>query len=161
LELFEIIWVIFAAALRVGELRVAIPVAMITYDFTWFQAAIFGLIGNLIPVLFIPWILHKMGWVLLKLPRPIPFILELKVRSIKTGGKNMISKYGRFGLIPFVAIPLPFTGAWSGILAAWIFDIHPKKAIPMLTIGVIISGTIVTTLMYLGISIKLFSGEFN
>ena len=161
MELFEIIWVILAAAVPVGELRVAIPVAMITYDFTWFQAAIFGLIGNLIPVLFIPWILHKSGWVLLKLPQPIPFILEWRARSLKTGGKNRMSKYGRLGLIPFVAIPLPFTGAWTGILAAWIFDIHPKKAIPMLTIGVIISGIIVTTLVYLGISMKLFLGDLN
>ena len=72
-----------------------------------------------------------------------------------------MSKYGRLGLIPFVAIPLPFTGAWTGILAAWIFDIHPKKAIPMLTIGVIISGIIVTTLVYLGISMKLFLGDLN
>ena len=161
MELFEIIWVILAAAVPVGELRVAIPLAMITYDFTWFQAAIFGLIGNLIPVLFIPWFLHKSGWVLLKLPRPIPFILEWRARSLKTGGKNRMSKYGRLGLIPFVAIPLPFTGAWTGILAAWIFDIHPKKAIPMLTIGVIISGIIVTTLVYLGISMKLFLGDLN
>ena len=145
----------------IGELRVAIPVAMITYDFTWFQAAIFGLVGNLIPVFFMPWFLHKIGWVLLKLPQPIPFILDWRVRSLKNRGNDRISKYGRLGLIPFVAIPLPFTGAWTGILIAWIFDIHPKKAIPMLTIGVIISGIIVTTLMYLGISLKLFLGDFN
>lgn len=135
--------------------------AMITYDFTWYQAAIFGLIGNLIPVAIIPWLLHRLGWILFKLPPPIPFILEWRARSLRSDGKNQISKYGRFGLIPFVALPLPFTGAWTGILAAWLFDIHPKKAIPMLAIGVIISGTIVTTLMYLGISIKLFLGDLN
>lgn len=145
----------------IGELRIAIPMAIITYDFTWFQAAIFGVMGNLIPVLFMPWFLHKIGPILLKLPQPIPHILEWRVRSIKNRGNDGISKYGRLALIPFVAIPLPFTGAWTGILAAWIFDIHPKKAIPMLTIGVIISGIIVTTLMYLGISLKLFFGDFN
>ena len=161
MELFEIIWVLLAAAMPIGELRVAIPMAIITYDFTWFQAAIFGVMGNLIPVFFMPWFLHKIGPVLLKLPQPIPIILEWRVRSIKNRGNDRISKLGRLALIPFVAIPLPFTGAWTGILAAWIFDIHPKKAIPMLTIGVIISGIVVTTLMYLGISLKVFFGDSN
>ena len=161
MQLIEIIFVVVAAALPVGELRVAIPMAMITYDFTWFQAAVFGLIGNLIPVLIMPWVLQKFGWVLFKLPRPIPSILEWRSRSLKVEGRNRILKYRRFGLIPFVAIPLPFTGAWTGILAAWIFDIHPNKAIPMLMVGVIISGIIVTTLMYLGISINLVLGDLN
>jgi uncharacterized membrane protein len=55
-----------------------------------------------------------------------------------------IEKYGAWALISFVAIPLPYTGAWTGALAAWLFDIPAKKAVPYIIIGILIAGIIVT-----------------
>lgn len=46
-------------------------------------------------------------------------------------------------LITFVAIPLPMTGGWSGALAAFVFGIKPKKAIPLIFVGIAIAGIIV------------------
>jgi uncharacterized membrane protein len=56
-------------------------------------------------------------------------------------------------LIILVAIPLPMTGAWTGSLAAWIFQIPPVKAIILIGLGVFIAGVIVTILTLSGIEI--------
>lgn len=55
-----------------------------------------------------------------------------------------IEKYGSLALILFVAIPLPYTGAWTGSLAAWLFGIPFKKSILNIFIGILIAGIIVT-----------------
>jgi uncharacterized membrane protein len=55
-----------------------------------------------------------------------------------------------------VAVPLPFTGAWTGCLVAWLFDIPYKKALPPIIIGVLIAGVIMTVVTSFGI--KLFWG---
>jgi uncharacterized membrane protein len=44
----------------------------------------------------------------------------------------------------FVAVPLPMTGGWTGILAAHIFGIRAKYAIPAVTAGVVVAGIVVT-----------------
>ena len=49
-----------------------------------------------------------------------------------------------FALVVLVAIPLPLTGVWTASLVAYIFDIPSRKAIPLIFIGVIIAGMIVT-----------------
>ena len=49
-----------------------------------------------------------------------------------------------FALVVLVAIPLPLTGAWTASLAAYIFGIPYKKAIPLIFLGLVIAGVIVT-----------------
>ena len=63
-------------------------------------------------------------------------------------------KWGALALITFVAIPLPITGGWSGALAAFVFGIPFKKALPLIFSGVIIAGVIVTGLT--GLSLGVF-----
>lgn len=72
---------------------------------------------------------------------------------IKTRDKlnDKIKKYGFWGLMLFVMIPLPVTGAYTGSFAAWLFNIPKKKAFLSVVLGVIISGIIVTTIMLTGI----------
>ena len=48
------------------------------------------------------------------------------------------------GLIVFVAIPLPVTGAWTGTLAAWLFGVNKRVAFPAIFAGICIAGVIVT-----------------
>ena len=50
----------------------------------------------------------------------------------------------------FVMIPLPVTGAYTGSVAAWLFNIPKKKAFVSVTLGVIISGIIVTIISLSG-----------
>jgi len=72
---------------------------------------------------------------------------------IKTREKlnDKIKKYGFWGLMIFVMIPLPVTGAYTGSFAAWLFNIPKKKAFLSVVLGVVISGIIVTTIMLTGI----------
>ena len=47
-----------------------------------------------------------------------------------------------------VAVPLPGTGAWTGALVAAMLDMQLKRAMPAITVGVIVAGIIVTTATY-------------
>ncbi|MBP9019859.1 MAG: small multi-drug export protein, partial [Bacteroidales bacterium] len=55
-------------------------------------------------------------------------------------------KYGFWGLMIFVAIPLPGTGAYSGSIAALILGMNKVKAFISISLGVIIAGIIVALL---------------
>ena len=70
--------------------------------------------------------------------------------------ENKIDKYGFWGLMIFVMIPLPVTGAYTGSFAAWLFNIPKKKAFISVLLGVMISGMIVTTIMLTGIEALQF-----
>ena len=56
----------------------------------------------------------------------------------------MVEKYGALGLILFVAIPLPITGAWTGCVAAFLFGVRKRWAVACIAAGVLIAGVIVT-----------------
>lgn len=62
----------------------------------------------------------------------------------------MVRKYRLLGLVLFVAVPLPGTGAWTGALVAAFLNIRLRSALPAITLGVLIAGNIVT-LMTLGV----------
>jgi len=72
---------------------------------------------------------------------------------IKTRRKldTKIEKYGFWGLMVFVMIPLPITGAYTGSFAAWLFNIPKKKAFSSVALGVVISGIIVTLISISGV----------
>ena len=66
--------------------------------------------------------------------------MSLRARR-KTG--TVIQKYGVIGLMIFVMIPLPVTGAYMGTIAAYIFRINYKKSFIATSVGITISSTIV------------------
>lgn len=71
--------------------------------------------------------------------------------SLRARGKteNMIRKYGVWGLMVFVMIPLPITGAYIGTIAAYIFGISYQKSLLAISSGITISSIIVATFMFL------------
>ena len=74
--------------------------------------------------------------------------IRLKRTSIE---KYIGSKWQYFALILLVGIPLPITGAYTGTLLAWFFEVSRKKAYLALTIGIMISGLIVSMVIYFSI----------
>ena len=64
-----------------------------------------------------------------------------------------VSKYGYWGILLFVAIPLPITGAWTGTLGSWILGLDKRKTMMAVFGGVIVSGLIVTSIVVLGVGI--------
>ena len=144
----EILKVILIAASPIAELRAAIPLAILTFDFPWYHALLLAIIGNLLPVPFILLFLDTATRLLGK----IAFfrrILDWLFERTRRRGK-VIRKYKRIGLVLFVAIPLPVTGAWTGSLAAVLFGVSFKHAFLSILAGVIIAGIIVICLTLLG-----------
>jgi uncharacterized membrane protein len=148
--LYTILW----AMAPIAELRVAIPLGISVYGLQWYQALLLSLVGNMIPVFFLLWALPRLSTFLLTTNNPVGRFLRWRAERLRTKQGERFRKYGAYILIPWVAVPLPFTGAWTGCIAAWAFDIPYKRALPSIAIGVIIAGIIVTILwVHLGIRI--------
>lgn len=134
--------VLLVSALPVVELRGAIPLA-IGKGISPAEAYFLAVIGNLLPV---PFLLFFLGEAEKRLRRFPIFDTSFEWLFLRTRRKanEKIRKYGALGLIPFVAIPLPVTGAWTGALASYIFGIELRYALPCIAVGVSIAGIIVT-----------------
>ena len=143
--------VLITSALPILELRGGIPVAIGLFDFSWYYALLLAVIGNLLPVPFILLFLNSATRVLSRVKLFDRFLTWLFERTRRRG--SIIEKYKRIGLILFVAIPLPITGAWTGSLAAVLFGLQFRHAVFSIIIGVLIAGAIVTCLSLSGLTL--------
>ena len=135
----------FMAMVPVVELRGAIPAGAAAGLSPW-AACVAAVIGNLLPVPFIVLSVRQIFDRLRKHPFFAPKIEALERRAHLKG--RLVRKYRLLGLMLFVAIPLPGTGAWTGALVAALLDIRMRHALPAIFLGVVIAGAIVTTLTY-------------
>lgn len=149
----EALYTILIAMSPIAELRAAIPLGIIEFGQPWYLAFILSLLGNMIPVFFLLWLLPRLSTLLTSFPNPAGRLLNWRAERLRTTQGNRFQKYGAVVLIPLVAVPLPFTGAWTGCIAAWAFDIPPKKALPLIALGVLLAGIIVTALTMGGINV--------
>lgn len=129
------------------ELRGALPLAINVHDINWPLALLVAYIGNLLPVPFLLLLFDPVARFLSKI-RVFGIIIEWVLERARRR-KGIVEKYGPLGLVLFVAIPLPVTGAWTGSLIAFILGIKFKYAFPAIALGVLIAGVIVTTLCVL------------
>ncbi len=106
------------------------------------KSYIICMIGNILPVPFILLLINKiLSWMRTsKHFSKIANWLDKKVEK----HKGQIEKYGFWGLVMFVGIPLPGTGAWTGTLAASILDMDFKKSVIHIILGVILAGIIMS-----------------
>lgn len=130
----------------VAELRVAIPVGVVQ-GLDVRQALITALIGNMVPVPFvILFIRNIFKWLRKKSRRLDRWITRFDEKTLSKAER--VKKYEALGLLLFVAIPLPGTGAWTGAAIAAMLDIRLKHAVPMICLGVVIAGLIITSITY-------------
>lgn len=112
-----------------------------------------ALIGNMLPVPFVILFARPVfQWIRAHIPALGSFVTKLETRAYAKS-KN-VKKYETWGLLIFVAIPLPGTGAWTGALIASVLNMRLKRAVPVIFLGVIIAGSIMTVLTY-GVSVLL------
>lgn len=125
------------------ELRGAIPLAILNYKLPVLSSAITIIIANILitPIVFLFWDLIL--FVFSKIPVLDKFLTNY-LDKLQKRAKPYVDKYGFWGLMIFVAIPLPGTGAYSGALAAEILGMHKLKAFISISLGVIEAGIIVT-----------------
>lgn len=142
----------------IGELRVSLPIALTVYNLNPVFAYLISVVGNLIPVVLLLFFLEPVSnWLSreFKIFQKVFFWLFQRTRD-RYNGK--MKKYGYPALTFFVAIPLPLTGGWTGALIAFLFDLPLKKAIPLITLGVMIAGGIVLAVTQAGMSIEKYFG---
>lgn len=137
--------VMFVAALPIIELRGAIPVG-ISLGLSPIHATILSFIGSMIPVPFILFTIRPIFNYLKATKTFKKLIHKLTDRSMSGSGR--IQKYGFWGLLLFVSLPLPGTGVWSGSLAAALLDMRFKWAFPTIFIGNLIAGIIIMMLSH-------------
>lgn len=137
--------VMLISMLPLTELRGAIPVAMGVYHMSALMAFFWAFLGNIIPIALI---LLGLDLLINKfLIHRIYFFNRFLTWLFERTRKNYSKKFERWkewALVIFVAIPLPLTGAWSGAVAAFVFGIPIKRALPLIGLGVLIAGIIVT-----------------
>jgi len=135
--------VIFIAMLPVSELRGAIPWAIHPQGggMGLGEAYVLAVIGNFIPVAPLLLGLGPVSNMLRRWAIFDRFFEWLFARTRRRG--RLIEKYEALGLIPFVAIPLPITGAWTGAAAAFVFGVRFWYALPAILAGVLIAGLVV------------------
>lgn len=97
------------------------------------EALIICIVGNVIPIPFILLLIRPIfAWLKqTKLFRPLVEKLEAKAM----GKSDQVRKYEFWGLLLFVGIPLPGTGAWTGALIAAMLNISIKRAMPPILLG--------------------------
>ncbi len=139
--------VFFCSLLPIIELRGAIPLGA-GFGLPFWQTYLISVIGNILPVpfilLFIKGILTWMSKCRVKAFNKVAGWLFRKAE--KNRGK--VEKYASLGLVLFVAIPLPGTGAWTGSLVAAIMDMKFWRAFLSALIGVLVAGVVMTLISY-------------
>ena len=151
-------WIFFTSMIPWWEGRYAIVMAIVHFGWEWWQALPLAVIGNMLPVPFILLFFHFVE----KFLRNYKFwtnILDWLFAKTRKRADSKIRRYEYLGLLLFVAIPLPFTGAWTGSLIAYLFDLKFSKSILTIFIGVIIAAFIMIIItLTLG---NIFGFTFN
>ena len=99
-------------------------------------------LGNIIPIPFILLLINQIFEWLKKIHVINKPIYWLEEKTLKK--RDKIDKYGIWGLLLFVAIPLPGTGAWTGSLLAALLHLDRKKSFGVICMGVFIAGLIIS-----------------
>ncbi|OIT29076.1 PREDICTED: uncharacterized protein LOC109211827 [Nicotiana attenuata] len=149
--------VVFAlATLPVIELRGAIPVGY------WLQLkpialTVLSILGNMVPVPFIVLYLKKLAIFLAGTNKSASKLLDLLFERAKEKA-GPVQEFQWLGLMLFVAVPFPGTGAWTGAIIASVLDMPFWSAVSANFVGVVLAGLLVNLLVNLGLKYAIITG---
>lgn len=127
------------------ELRGAIPLGAL-YGMNVFETYFISVLGNLLPVPFILLFIRAILDFMKKRKRLKKVALWVEAKANKN--KTKIEKYAYFGLLLFVAVPLPGTGAWTGALIAALMKMKFWKSFLFIALGVLGAGIIMSLISF-------------
>ena len=127
------------------ESRYVIPYAMLGLGWSWWHAFPFAIVGNVLPVPFILLFFHHVEKFLRRFRFWVNVMDWLFLKTRKRADRK-IRRYEYFGLLLFVAVPLPFTGAWTGALVAYLFDLDFSKSLFTIFVGIVIAAFVMVGL---------------
>ena len=133
--------VLIVSMLPLIEIRGGVIVGL-ALGLSWQETLLIGMAGNILPI---PFVIVCGRYIIELLGRTRLFGNLVRSYHNKLISKSdVIRKYGPWGLLIFVGIPLPGTGAWSGALLAVLMNLSLKKALPAIFVGILIAGIIVS-----------------
>lgn len=144
----RLIYAIILSILPISELRGGLPLAIIYATENNIPIIlVFALIvlANILTIFLVFYFLDNIHHILLK-TKIYKKIFESYVNKIQKKIDKFEEKYSTTGflaLMIFVAIPLPGTGAWTGVILSWLLDLDRKKSILSISAGVIIAGFLI------------------
>ena len=141
----KIIGIFLISMLPIIELRGAIPIGA-AIGLPWYLNMIVSIIGNMLPVPFILLFVVKLFEFMKKKNILVNFIEKIEKRAMSRS--QSIANKEFLGLMIFVAIPFPGTGAWTGALIAALLQFERKKSFFYIGLGVIIAATVMTLASY-------------
>jgi uncharacterized membrane protein len=134
--------VLIIAILPIIELRGAIPTGILFLHLNPVLVVLISIIGNMLPIFFILFLFKFFEKLLRKIKIFDKFFDWLFKRTLAKS--KDIEQYQELGLMIFVAIPLPMTGAWTGALAAYLLNLSYIKSLVYIFFGVLIASAIVS-----------------
>jgi uncharacterized membrane protein len=143
----DIVWVLLATVSPISELRGGIPLGILKYELDPLLTFFIAVVANALiffPVFFALRLFYDK--VLFRIP-----LFNKYLGNLRRRGEPKVEKYGFWGLFLFVAVPLPFTGAYTGTILAWLLGMDWRKAFPAVGLGVIVAGVVVL-LITLGVA---------
>jgi len=145
---------IFLTAMTpIGELRAAIPLGLTTTDLPLVVVVALAIAGNLAPIPFLIVGLRTIGEWVERMHNPLGALLRWRTQVAKARYEPMLQRYGPVGLALFVGMPLPLTGAWTGVLLVWALRMPVRQGLAAVAAGVLMAAFIVTGLALAGIGI--------
>jgi len=130
------------------ELRGGIPIGIAVFKKNPLLVYLIAVVFNIIPVLPILLFLNPLRRLVENFPVFRGLFRFLSLRAEKN--RALVERYEEFGLMLFVAVPLPVTGAWTGSLVAVLMGLKIGKSLLFISGGVLVAGVIVTLLSVLG-----------
>jgi len=129
-------------ATPVGEARVAIPWGMTFGGLLPAEAFFWGVLGNICAIVAITFLLKPIADFARKNSKILDhFFIKLFKKTRKEHSKRF-ERFEELLIILLVAIPLPGSGGYTGVLVAWLFGIRKRISIMLISLGVVISGLV-------------------
>lgn len=132
------------AMLPILEVRASIPFALGVLHLSPAEAFLWSVAGNMTVVALLLAMLDPVTKFLTKHSQWFNKFLTKLFEKTRHKHSLKFNELGAIFLIVFVAIPLPMTGAWTGVLIAYLFGVKPKHTFPLISIGIIIAAALVS-----------------
>jgi len=133
------------------ESRYVIPIA-VDMGLEWWEVFPIAVIGNILPIPFVL-LFFKYAEDFLRKYKFWDNLMNKLFTFTRKRADNKIKRFEHIGLLFFVALPVPFTGAWTGALIAYLFGLKFNKSLITIFIGVLIAASIMTIITLLGIDL--------